>query len=130
MSTDSSQILAISRTADVSSPKPSTKERVRDVVQTRGAHAESMQRSGKTMIFGGFVITIIGVVSYCAVCFAGGINADLGDIIFRNAVPFARGTLAILGLGTLVWLIGSFTYLRGSMDAEDDGTDVGHSTTR
>ncbi|MBI2569842.1 MAG: hypothetical protein HYV63_22795 [Candidatus Schekmanbacteria bacterium] len=84
------------------------------------ARAESLQRAGKGMIFAGFVITIVGVVLYCAVCFAGGMDADMGDLLFENAVPFARATLAVLGVGTLVWLVGSFTYLRGAMDADED----------
>lgn len=72
------------------------------------------------MILAGFVITIVGVVLYCAICFAGEVDADMGDILFDNAVPFARAMLAVLGLGTLVWLIGSFTYLKGAMDADED----------
>lgn len=68
----------------------------------------------------GFVITIVGVVSFCAACFAGGVSAELGDLLFRNAVPFAKGTLAILGLGTVVWLIGSFMYLGGALKADGE----------
>ena len=87
------------------------------------ARAESMQRRGKRMILAGFVITIAAVILYCAVCFAGGIDADMGDLLFKNGVPFARGMLGVMGLGTLVWLVGSFTYLRGAMDAEEAGTE-------
>ncbi|MBZ0116648.1 MAG: hypothetical protein K8H88_06630 [Sandaracinaceae bacterium] len=90
------------------------------------ARAESLQRRGKAMIFAGFVLTIVGAVLYCGVCFAGGMNAELADILFENTVPFARAMLGITGLGTLVWLVGSFTYLRGAMDAEEE---VGPSTT-
>ncbi|MBI2375685.1 MAG: hypothetical protein HYV07_16940 [Deltaproteobacteria bacterium] len=80
------------------------------------------------MILAGFVITIVGVVLYCAVCFAGGMDADMGDILFKNAVPFAQATLAVLGLGTLVWLVGSFTYLRGAMDADEEAGEESKST--
>lgn len=75
------------------------------------------------MVVAGFVITILGVVLYCAACFAGGTDADMGDMLLRNAMPFARATLAVLGLGSLVWLIGSFTYLRGAMDADEDASE-------
>lgn len=85
--------------------------------------AESLQRTGKRMVIAGFVVTIAGVVAYCAVNFAGGVNADMGDLLLRNSVPFATATLAVLGLGTLLWLIGSFTYLRGAMEADDDGAE-------
>ncbi|MCC6900264.1 MAG: hypothetical protein IT377_14895 [Polyangiaceae bacterium] len=79
-----------------------------------------MQKRGRVMIVAGFVITIVGVVLYCAACFAGGVDADMGDLLLDNAVPFARATLGVLGFGTLVWLIGSFMHLRGAMDADDD----------
>lgn len=87
---------------------------------SRAARAESLQRRGKRMVVAGFVVTIACVVVYCAVTFAGGMSADMGDILFRNAAPAARATLAVLGLGTLVWLVGSFTYLRGALDADED----------
>lgn len=93
------------------------------LADARAAGAESLQKTGKRMVVAGFVITIVGVVLYCAVSFAGGMNADMGDVLLKNAVPFARGTLAVLGLGTLVWLIGSFTYLRGAMDADQEPSE-------
>ena len=94
-------------------------------VGSRATRAEAAQRSGKRMVIAGSAITIVGVVAYCAVTFAGGMDADMGDILFRNAVPFARSTLALLGLGTLVWLIGSLKYLHGAMDADEGpGEDV------
>ena len=98
-----------------------------EAVTTRTAatnRAESLRKAGNVMIVAGFIITIVGVVLYCAVCFAGGMDADMADVLFRNTVPFARATLGVLGLGTLVWLIGSFTYLRGAMDADDDTTSA------
>lgn len=84
------------------------------------SRAEALQRSGRRAVVAGFVITILGVVGYCAACFAGGVDADMGDILFRNSVPFARATLGVLGLGTLVWLVGSITYIRGMIDADAD----------
>jgi hypothetical protein len=94
---------------------------------SRAAKAASRQKAGKRMIVAGFVLTIIGVVLYCIASFAGDLGAGMGDILFRNAVPFARATLAVIGLGTLVWLVGSFTYLEGTMDAEqgDQGAGLG-----
>lgn len=88
------------------------------------ATAEARQKTGKRLIVAGFVITIVAVVLYCAACFAGGLSVAMDDILLRNAIPFARAMLAVLGLGTLVWLVGSVTYLRGAMDAEPDSDDV------
>lgn len=82
--------------------------------------AESMQKNGKRMVIAGFVISVVGVVLYCAVTFTGGIDAYTGDILFRNGVSLGKVTLAVLALGTLVWLVGSFTYLQGAMDADEE----------
>jgi len=95
---------------------------------SRTARAESMQKRGRGMIFAGFIITIAGVVLYCAVCFSGGIDADMGELLLENAVPFARATLGVLAVGALVWLVGSFTYLRGAMDADDEASNGGEAT--
>lgn len=84
------------------------------------APAEARQRLGKRLILAGSVVTVLGVILYCAVCFAGGLDADMGDLLFRNSVPFARATLGVLGLGTLIWVIGSFTYLRGAMEMDEE----------
>lgn len=99
---------------------------------TPASRAESLQRSGNRLVVSGFVITVVGVVAYCAACFAGGMDAELGDLMFQNAVPFAQATLAILGLGTVVWLVGSITYLRGAMEAaeEPDGEPGSQPDTR
>ncbi|NUQ74100.1 MAG: hypothetical protein HUU21_11140 [Polyangiaceae bacterium] len=89
----------------------------------RAIRAEGLQRDGKKMVIAGFVITILGVVMYCAVNFAGEMTDGMNGLAFRNVVPFTWGTLAVLGLGTLIWLVGSFTYLRGMMDADVDSTE-------
>lgn len=80
---------------------------------------EAAQRRGKRLIYAGFAITILGVVLYCLVCFAGGMNVELGDVLLQNSVPFTRVTLVILGLGTLSWLVGTFSYLRAVMDMDE-----------
>ena len=90
----------------------------------RRSRAECLQHNGRRMVVAGFFITVVGVVLYCLACFAGGYSADMGDLLLQNAVPFGRATLAVLGLGTVTWLVGSFTYLRGSME-----TDAEHSAT-
>lgn len=104
-------------------------EAVLSIPRTSGAsgtlsRAESLQRRGKAMILAGFIITIAGVILYCGVCFAGGMDAEMGDVLFRNAVPFGGATLAVLGLGTLVWLAGSVTFLRGAMDADEAAAEA------
>lgn len=81
--------------------------------------AERHQRIGQWMIIAGFVVTVLGVVGYCLASFAGGMNAGVSEILFANAVPFARATLVTLGLGTALWLVGSVMYLHGLMTADE-----------
>lgn len=87
--------------------------------------AERRQRAGERMILAGFVIAIAGVVAYCVASFAAGMSTAMEGVLFDNDVPFARATLGVLGLGTLVWLAGSITYLRGALDADEEGETVG-----
>lgn len=126
MSTNSSQTLDLNQGGAVLPLREGRSQGASPLAaaQTRAERAESRQRAGKKMILAGFVVTILGVVLYCAACFAGGMDADMGDLLFRNAVPFARATLGVLGLGTLVWLVGSFTYLRGAMDADEESGET------
>ncbi len=91
---------------------------------TRVGRAAMRRKTGNALILAGSVITILGVVLYCAVSFAGGMNAELGDVLLRNVQPLTRATLGVLGLGTLVWLIGSFMYLEGAME-QDLSEDAG-----
>lgn len=90
----------------------------KDGAVSRTAQPEQLQRNGKLLTIAGTVVTIIGVVLYCIACFAGGVSEDLGAILLDNVAPFARGTLAVLGLGTVMWLAGSVMYIKGTMDAE------------
>lgn len=84
----------------------------------RAQRTVSMQSAGRALVVGGFFVTIGGVVAYCSACLAGGLDSDFGDLLMKNAVPFGRSTLAALGLGTLMWIVGSFTYLRGEMNVD------------
>ncbi len=87
-------------------------------VSTTGA--ERRQRAGERMILAGFVIAIAGVVGYCVASFAAGTSTTMEGILLDDDVPFARAALAVLGAGTVVWLAGSITYLRGALDADEE----------
>ncbi|MCC7070060.1 MAG: hypothetical protein IT383_01985 [Deltaproteobacteria bacterium] len=78
--------------------------------------AEALQRNGRRLVVVGYGITVVGIVLYCMACLSGGFNADMGDLLLENAVPFGRATLALLGLGTVTWIVGSFACLRGAME--------------
>ncbi|MCC7542935.1 MAG: hypothetical protein IT379_42360 [Deltaproteobacteria bacterium] len=84
-------------------------------------HLDARQRRGKMLVVAGWVLTVAGAVIYCLACFGAGADQDLGQILAYGSVPFARGALGVVGLGTLLWLVGSFTYLRAAMDAFEPG---------
>ncbi|MBI3072590.1 MAG: hypothetical protein HYY84_10790 [Deltaproteobacteria bacterium] len=87
----------------------------------RGVRAEVAQRRGKRLIVGGFAVMIVGIILYCTACFAGGVSAEIADILLQNAIPFGRIALAVIGVGVVLWLVGSFQYLKGAMDADAPG---------
>lgn len=125
MTTNPSHSLRLPRSA-VPPSRPRGKARSSSPPLSRAEKAAARQRTGKRMIVAGSALAVLGVVLYCLASFAGDLGAGMGDVVLRNAVPYARGALAIIGLGTLVWLVGSITYLRGVMDADewDEGSGL------
>jgi hypothetical protein len=113
---------------DAALPRPRPPGRaVTAGAETPATLADRRQRSGERMIVGGFAIAIVGVVAYCLASFAAGINSTVDGILFNNDVPFVRATLVVLGVGTLVWLAGSITYLKGALEADEDAGPDGES---
>ncbi|MFN8625456.1 MAG: hypothetical protein U0587_05670 [Candidatus Binatia bacterium] len=94
----------------------------------RVARVQSQQRTGDRLILAGFVVTVVGVILYCVACFAGGVDASLAAILFDNVVPFARATLVVLGIGSALWLVGSFMYLNATI-TEDEIAGADASST-
>lgn len=83
----------------------------------RGPSDRQMRR-GRLLVISGTIIAVIGIVLYCLVCFAAGVNQDLTMILFAHSVPFSWATLGIIGAGTLLWCVGSIEYLMGAMDSD------------
>lgn len=88
------------------------------------AEAEQRMRNGKRLVFGGFVVAVVGIVSYCAACFSGGVSQDTGAFFLENPGTLVVPTLGVIGLGTLLWLVGSFVYLNGAMDSDPDSPEL------
>lgn len=80
---------------------------------------DGRMRRGKAFVIAGWGVTILGIVLYCAVCLTAGVNDDFGEVLLDSVDPFARATLVVMGIGTLLWLVGSLVYLRAAMDADD-----------
>jgi hypothetical protein len=81
-------------------------------------------RRGKRLVISGFVVAVFGIVAYCVVCFSATVNQQLGAALLESPGGLAGPTLGIIGLGTLLWLVGSFVYLNGAMDSDPSGPDL------
>lgn len=87
------------------------------------ARAARRMRSGKALVIAGFAVAVMGVIAYCVVCFTAGMNQEVGAALLAAPGWLIAPALGLIGLGTLMWLVGSFLYLIGGMDA-DSGEDL------
>jgi hypothetical protein len=86
------------------------------------AVAERRMRRGKRLVISGFVVTVAGIIGYCLACFGASQNVTARSI--EEAGWFVTPALGVLGLGTLLWLVGSFLFLCGAMDGDPEGPDL------
>lgn len=78
-------------------------------------------RKGKALVVAGWVIAMVGVLVYCVASFAAGADVGLAEILLDGAVPAARVGLIVVGVGTLVWLVGSVVHMNAALDLRDSG---------
>ena len=88
------------------------------------ARAEQRMKFGKKLVISGFVVAVAGIVGYCIACFSAAASQELGSAFLENPGWLAVPTLGVIGLGTLLWLVGSFLYLSGGMDSDPDGPNL------
>ncbi len=88
------------------------------------ARAEQRMRRGKQLVISGFIVAVVGMVAYCVACFSAAANQELGSALLESPGWLVGPTLGIIGLGTLLWLVGSFVYLSGAMDSDPNGPDL------
>jgi hypothetical protein len=86
------------------------------------AVAEVRMRRGKRLVIGGFAVTVVGIIAYCLACFYASQYLATGSL--ERAWWFVAPSLGVLGLGTLLWLVGSFLFLSGAMDSDPEGPDL------
>lgn len=87
----------------------------------REAAARRMRR-GKGLVISGFIVAVAGVVGYCLASFRAaepGAWTSGGDPAWLPALA-----LGVVGLGTLLWLVGSCVFLIGAMDSDPQGPDI------
>ena len=82
------------------------------------ARAERRMRRGKQLVRGGFILAFVGTIAYCVITLSSGVNDWLGSVLSGISGWPVTLMLGLIGLGTLVWVIGTLLYLNGSMDAE------------
>lgn len=85
--------------------------------------AERQMRRGKQLVISGFTVSAMGIVAYCIAAFGAGVDRELGSALFEHLGWLTGLTLGVIGLGTLLWLVGSFVFLSGAMDSDPEGAD-------
>jgi hypothetical protein len=88
------------------------------------ARAEQTIRRGKRFVISGFVVAVLGIVAYCVVTLIAAMNPEVGSTLLKHLGWLAWPMLGIIGLGTLLWLVGSFIELKGAMDIGPTGPDL------
>ena len=81
---------------------------------------EKRMRDGRRLVLAGFVIAVLGIVAYCFV----GLSAPATEQVVSGPADMIGPALGVIGIGTLLWLVGSFVFLRGAMDSDPDGPDI------
>lgn len=95
-----------------------------DAELERRANAAERMRRGKRLVISGFVVAVAGIVAYCVVCLGAAMSQNLGAMLLESPQWLAGPMLGVIGLGTLLWLIGSFMYLNGGMDLDPDDPEL------
>lgn len=90
-----------------------------DKSETASAARQRMKR-GRQLVVTGFVVAVAGVVAYCLVSFSAGVSQELGSVLLRTPGWVVGPALGIIGIGTLLWLVGSFLYLLGGLDSDPE----------
>ena len=86
------------------------------------ALAERRMQRGRRLVISGFVVSVAGIIGYCLGCF--GASQKVAWSLMENPAWFVAPSLGIIGLGTLLWLVGSVLFLSGAMDSDPEGPDL------
>ncbi len=88
------------------------------------ARAEQRMRRGKQLVISGVIVAVVGIVAYSVESFSAAANQEPGSALLESPGWLVGPMLGVIGLGTLLWLVGSFVYLSGGMDSDPNGPDL------
>jgi hypothetical protein len=88
------------------------------------ARAEQRMRRGKQLVISGVIVAVVGIVAYSVASFNAAAIQELGSALLESRGWLVGPTLGIIGLGTLLWLVGTFVYLVGAMDSDPNGPEL------
>lgn len=87
------------------------------------AKADRRLQMGKRLVITGFFVALIGVILYCVVPFSianqplrATVQADMGWPVVVS--------LGMVGVGTLLWIVGAIVYFIGGVDSDPSGPDL------
>lgn len=86
------------------------------------AAARRRMRRGRQLVVSGFVVTVLGILAYCLTCFTVGQGG--GARPFGDPIWLVGTCLGTIGLGTLLWLIGSVQFFSGALDSDPTTPDL------
>lgn len=85
--------------------------------------AARRMRRGKRLVVSGFVVAVLGIIGYCVACFSASVDQQLSANFLANPGWLVGPPMAVIGLGTLLWLIGSFIFLDAAMGCDPERPD-------
>ena len=88
------------------------------------AQAERIMRRGKRLVISGCLVATIGMVAYCALSLEADASQQPATTQFEALDRFTGATLGVVGVGTFLWLLGAWAYLRGGLDSDPSGPDL------
>ncbi len=88
------------------------------------ARAEQRMQRGRRLVISGFIVAVVGIVAYSVASFNAAAIQELGSALLESRGWLVGPTLGIIGLGILLWLVGTFVYVVGAMDSDPNGPDL------
>jgi uncharacterized membrane protein len=66
---------------------------------------------GKKLIISGFIISILGIITYCIVCF----DINITQQSKNNLLDPLSLTITTIVIGVVIWIAGSVMHLKGEI---------------
>lgn len=93
----------------------SAQELTQELIDPRVLELNAPTPRGIWLTVGGFLVAVLGMVLYCTVCLGGETTEEFGMSFLRHGQGQVGISLGIIGLGVVMWFIGSFQQMSDLM---------------